>query len=117
MPVEREEARPEVRMDCGKVAVRRGPVVYCLEEKDNGMALADIALPRGAKLSARYDPKLLGGTVVITGRGTRRNTGKWGNALYRAARSRRKPVTLKFVPYFLWNNRGPGEMTVWVREA
>jgi len=116
MPVQREEARPEVRMDCGKVAVRRGPVVYCLEERDNGKHLADVALPRNGKLKARFERGLLGGTVAITGRGVRRNTGKWGDALYRAERSRPNPVRLKFVPYFLWNNRGPGEMMVWVRE-
>jgi len=52
MPVERIEARPEVRSDCGWVALQRGPLVYCVEEVDNGANLADIALPRTARLSA-----------------------------------------------------------------
>jgi DUF1680 family protein len=116
MPIERIEARPEVRMDCGKVTLQRGPIVYCLEQVDNGKDLCDLALPRKNKLDVRFDPKL-GGASVIVGKALRRVTTGWGDKLYRPARSKQKPVAIRAVPYALWNNRGDGEMLVWLREA
>jgi DUF1680 family protein len=98
MPVERIEAHPAVRMDCGKVALQRGPVVYCLEEADNGPHLADVFLPRSSKLTAEFRPKLLGGVVVIRGKARRRDEAGWGGELY-----------------YAWANRRPGEMLVWIR--
>jgi DUF1680 family protein len=115
MPVERVEAHPAVRMDCGKVALQRGPLVYCLEEADNGRNLADVYLPRTAKLTARFRPELLGGCVVIEGSGRRRDTRRWKNKLYRTKRSHLKAVDIRAVPYCLWANRRPGEMIVWIR--
>ncbi|MFH1708559.1 MAG: hypothetical protein ABIF71_11680 [Planctomycetota bacterium] len=58
MPVERIEAAPAVRQDCGLVALQRGPVVYCLEEIDNGRDPADITLPRSARFSLSRDRRL-----------------------------------------------------------
>lgn len=116
MPVERIEAHPSVRANCGRVALQRGPVVYCLEEIDNGSDLNDIRLPRNSKLTARFDPRLLGGTVVVAASAMRRDLSGWNGHLYRAGASGLKPVTLKVIPYFLWNNRGVGEMLVWIRE-
>jgi DUF1680 family protein len=103
-------------MDCGKVALQRGPIVYCLEEVDNGKDLCDIALPRTSALKVRFDKKL-GGAAVLVGRGQRRAKSAWGEALYRPASSRTTSATIKAVPYCLWNNRGAGEMLVWIREA
>jgi uncharacterized protein len=116
MPVERIEAHPAVRMDCGKVALQRGPVVYCLEEIDNGRQLADIRLPRRSRLTVTFDRKL-NGAAVITGRAVRRKASGWNDDLYRASSSKLRPVTIKAVPYCLWNNRGAGEMLVWMRET
>lgn len=116
MPVERIEAHPNVRMDCGKVALQRGPIVYCLEEIDNGKNLADIALPRASKLHTRFDHRLLGGTVVITGRAFRRENKGGDSVLYRPLPSKAISVNIKAVPYCLWNNRKSGEMLVWIRE-
>src|SRR5262249_10598824 len=67
MPVERIVSHPQVRQDAGYIALQRGPVVYCLEEADNGPQLANIALPRDARLTAQFDPNLFGGINVITG--------------------------------------------------
>jgi len=116
MPIERIEANPRVRMNCGKVALRRGPVVYCLEEIDNGKELADLMLPRDAELTAEYRPRLLGGSVVIRGKALRRSAVGWNDALYRAGRSKVKEVDILAVPYARWANRTPGEMIVWIRE-
>jgi hypothetical protein len=117
MPVERIEANPHVRQDCGCVALQRGPLVFCLEEEDNGPDLADLALPRRAPVEARFDPGLLGGAVVVEGRARRRGASGWDGVLYRPAGSRTREVPLRAIPYFLWANRGPGEMRVWVRES
>ncbi len=114
MPVERVRSHPKVQANVGRVALQRGPIVYCLEETDNGTNLDAVALPRGAKLTARFDPKLLGGVTVITGKG-RRETG--GPALYTSDAPAAKPVALRAVPYCTWANRRPGEMLVWIREA
>jgi hypothetical protein len=104
-------------MDCGKVAIQRGPVVYCLEEVDNGKELADLILPRDAELTAEYRPRLLGGAVVIRGKARRRRAAGWDDRLYRTDRSKAKEVDILAVPYALWANRAPGEMIVWIREG
>ncbi len=117
MPVERVEAHPAVAADAGRVALQRGPLVYCLEEVDNGAQLGDLILPRSARLGAKFDPKLLGGVVRIRGRARRLDRPGWKRDLYRFAGSRTKPVTLQAVPYCVWDNRRPGAMTVWIREA
>lgn len=116
MPVERVEAHPAVRMNGGRVALQRGPLVYCLEEIDNGINLNDIRLPPNSRLTAKYEPRLLGGAVLISGQAFRRNPAGWNDRLYRADRSKTKSVIIKAIPYFLWNNRKPGEMLVWIRE-
>jgi DUF1680 family protein len=115
MPVERIEAHPGVRMDCGFVALQRGPVVYCLEEVDNGPGLADLTIPAAARLGDEYRPRLLGGCSVVRGYAVRRSQAGWSNALYRADRSKREEVEFTAVPYCLWGNRRPGEMRVWIR--
>jgi hypothetical protein len=117
MPVERIEANPNVRMDGGKVALQRGPIVYCLEETDNGPNLQDVRLPRDAALSAEQRSDLLGGVAVVTGRALRRDPGGWDDELYRPASSELQEFEFTAVPYYAWCNREPGEMTVWIRES
>jgi len=55
------------------------------------------------------------GAVIITGQALRRDSSGWAGRLYRANTSRTKPLTIKAIPYFLWNNRKAGEMLVWMR--
>jgi DUF1680 family protein len=117
MPVERVEAHPAVVADAGRVALQRGPLVYCLEEVDNGASLNDLILPQNAKLGAKFEGKLLGGVMVISGRARRADRATWRGVLYRSAGPRTKPVTLKAVPYCVWENRRPGAMLVWIREV
>jgi DUF1680 family protein len=115
MPIERIEAHPKVRQNSGRVALQRGPIVYCLEEVDNGKDLNDWMLPRTAKLTATFDPGLLGGVVKITGKARRRDPSAWSADLYRRAASPFKTVPVEAVPYAVWANRKPGEMIVWIR--
>lgn len=117
MEIQRLEAHPAVRQACGMAALRRGPLVYCLEECDNGADLADVSLPRSAKLTARWEKGLLGGCVTLTGRGLRRRRAGWDGLLYRPTPSAREAVPVKAVPYALWDNRKEGAMRVWIREA
>jgi uncharacterized protein len=112
MPIQRLEAHPAARMDCGKISLQRGPVVYCLEQVDNGKNLADISLSRRSVLSAKWDQTLC--AMVLVGTAYRREEGGWKGALYRPIRSKPKSVRMKAVPYCLWNNRGDGEMLVWI---
>jgi len=116
MEVQRLSAHPSVRQASGMVALRRGPIVYCLEECDNGADLADISLPRSSKLAAHWEKSLLGGCVTLTGKALRRDRKGWDGLLYRPSPSRRKTASLKAVPYCLWDNRKEGEMRVWIRE-
>ncbi len=121
MPVERIAPHPEIRQDAGCVALQRGPVVYCLEQADNGPRLANVVLPREARLSARFEPTLFDGVTVITGEGLRAEPVEWPQpALYSpqsALQYAPTPMPIKAIPYFLWANREPGEMRVWIRES
>ena len=116
MPVTVLEANPRVREDIGKVAVRRGPVVYCVEEVDNGKDLHRILLAKDAEFSHEYDAGFLGGAVLLQSAGKRLCQDDWDeDTLYRkAAAARYEDCVLKWVPYYLWANRGAGEMRCWV---
>lgn len=114
LPVLRVYANPKVRADIGKVALVKGPVVYCLEEADNGTNLGGFELPDDAVLHEEYDNTLFGGTMTITAEGVK--VVDDGNAsLYRTTPPKKTKAAMKFVPYCYWNNRGKGEMLVWVR--
>ncbi len=117
MPVERVYAHPAVAEDAGRVALKRGPVVYCLEAVDHAEPLHRIALPRGAALTARYEAGLLGGVAVIEGEGRAAVVEDWSDSLYRADGARTRACAIKAVPYCVWDNRAPGAMDVWIREG
>ena len=110
-------ANPEVRADEGKVAIMRGPLVYCLEETDNGRNLSSLYVDTKAGLTEKYEEDLLGGVVTVTARGKRiSNTGWNEEDLYKEQETRLEDVTLKAVPYCNWGNRKTGEMAVWIKE-
>lgn len=106
-------ADPAVAADVGKVAVRKGPLVYCLEETDNGACLAGLRIDSGQPLSEDWEP-ILDGTVTVTAQGWRLDREAFGPGLYSTSPPKRIPAQLKFVPYCFWGNRTPGEMAVWV---
>ncbi|MFO7959173.1 MAG: glycoside hydrolase family 127 protein [Candidatus Brocadiia bacterium] len=117
MRVERIEASPRVRADCGRVALQRGPLVYCLEEVDNGPDLRDIVLPRDSALEAHPAADLPEGVLALNGPALRRDPSEWDGELYRATPSSLREVRIKAVPYFAWCNREPGEMLVWIQDG
>jgi len=118
MPVELVYANPNVRENIGKVAVMRGPVVYCLEEADNGKDLHRIAISDQSDFKYRYEPDLLGGVVTLTCDGFEISVESWNEeCLYMMnAKKEYKERTLKWIPYYTWANRGVGEMRVWIHE-
>lgn len=110
-------ANPLVKNDVGKVAIVKGPMVYCMEEEDNEPNLSTLFLDTTSKLEESYDKDLLGGTTVIKAKGKKLSKADWKEGeLYKEVSPKFEDTTLKFVPYAYWNNRKNGEMTVWVKE-
>ena len=112
-------ANPRVPEDTGKVAVQRGPLIYCLEHVDQPAAIPDLALAAEAgKFTERERRDLLGGVVVLKHQGLAYQTSLANEPLYipldRSRRRAARLVTLTFIPYYAWANREPGPMEVWV---
>lgn len=110
-------ASPLVRANIGKVAIVRGPEVYCFEQVDNGENLASIYLSPEAELIEDWDDLLLGGTMRIHCRGSRLCAEDQSGASLMRTPGTHRPVELTAVPYGSWNNREAGEMIVWVHLA
>lgn len=117
MPVRRVYAHPRVAPDVGRVALQRGPLIYCLEEVDNGPYLDRVGIPRNAALETTERPDLLGGVVVIEGEGLRLSAEGWEEHLYAPDVPELESVAIRAIPYYAWANRTPGEMIVWTREC
>ena len=118
MEVQRVEANPQVSQDRGKLALRRGPLVYCLEQVDQQADLDQIVLPVTARLETRFEPGLLNGVTVITGVGKLVKPSSWSDELYRpVASSGFAPTALKAIPYYAWANRKQGKMKVWIESS
>ena len=92
----------------------RGPMVYCLEQVDNGPVVEALCLPRDSALTETVRPDKLGGIVEITAPGKRMVSAD--DALYSDQAPALEDATLTFIPYYAWANRGENEMTVYVRE-
>lgn len=108
-------ANPLVRQDAGKVCLMRGPLVYCLEEADNGANLHLLRLPEGEPVEAVRGEGALFGMTLLRAKG--RRFVPHGSRLYAPDRQgREEEARLTFVPYFAWGNRDKGEMAVYVRE-
>ena len=109
MPVRKVVADSRIKADSAKMAVQRGPVIYCAEWPDNNAGqVLNLLVNKDASFTTEYVPSLLGGAQVVrtSGRQTRRMLDGTVAVLDE------EPVTL--IPYALWNNRGPGQMMVWL---
>ena len=106
MDVRRIRANDRVEDDRGKLAISRGPIVYCLEGKDQAdSTVFNKFIPEGTAMEAAFDAGLLNGVMVLTG--TAREVEKDGSV---------KEVPFKAIPYSTWNNRGADQMAVWIPE-
>ncbi|OKP72593.1 hypothetical protein A3842_22595 [Paenibacillus sp. P3E] len=117
MEAHRVYAHPELRADAGKTAIQRGPLVYCLEETDNGAPLSSITLNESASFTERFEGSLLGGAVVVKSKGSRIEQAGWSGGLYSKAKAPVAAAEITAIPYYLWGNRGSGEMKVWIPES
>ena len=119
MPVTLLKSHPYVLNNNYRVAIKRGPVVYCLEQADNPeYDVWNIAIVPETKFTATYEPELLGGVVVIEGNGIGLDISAWNNKLYAEmdeVQVKAIPVKFKAVPYYAWANRSPGPMIVWIQ--
>ena len=120
MPPRLMEANPLVEEDLNQVAVQRGPIVYCLESPDlpANVNISDVVIPEDLQFTARYDQRLLDGIVVLEGEARARADENWRGQLYREIQPDNfKTFHLKLIPYSVWQNRGPSEMSVWLPVA
>jgi len=99
MPVRRIYSHPNIDATKGKVALMRGPVLYCLEGADNDFNVLSTALAQDPGIRHEYKDDLLGGVTILT-----------GNAI----NSDYQHVRFTAIPYYAWQNRGIHEMTVWI---
>jgi DUF1680 family protein len=119
MPVQRLKAHPKVEANIGRVALQRGPLVYCLEAVDNHGHVRDLVLPAAAQLTARHRGDLLGGLTVIQGPALSVQRATWPDQLYLFSANVPGVTQTQFtaIPYFANANRQPGEMEVWIAET
>lgn len=109
-------ANDQVRADAGKAALVKGPVVYCLEEVENGKLLSQVCVKPNEEVKEEPSPEgLVGNIPALTYPGTRIKNAGLGNQLYGALEIEKEATQLTAIPYCLWNNRGEGEMLVWHR--
>jgi DUF1680 family protein len=100
-------AHPNVRDNVGKVALQRGPVIYCAEWKDNEGKASNIIVPNGTAFTAAFKPDVLNGITELTATVPVVKVDAASNTISTVNQ------TLTAIPYYAWANRGKGEMTVW----
>ena len=116
------EPHPAIEATRGCLAIERGPLVYCVEQADQGAApVAELELDPSRPMESRWAPELLEGVVVVRAPGFRVDESAWGGRLYRpfrpGAAPARQRAELTAIPYFAWANRGPGAMRVWIPQT
>ena len=122
MPVRVVHAHPYLRENSGCVAIRRGPLIYCIEGVDQQVvSIFDIVLPLNLSnisqnFKVSYKPNRLGGIVTITADALARDPDSIEDRLYNFERFPvpSRPVKMIAIPYFAWANRCHSEMEVWI---
>lgn len=111
------EAHPLVEECRQQVAIKRGPVVYCLESVDvpEGVQMSEISIPHDVELTPQWGEGVLQNILMLKGRVERSAAGDWSRQLYREFRpNTAQSLDVTFIPYYAWDNRGLSEMTVWM---
>jgi uncharacterized protein len=117
MPPVLIEGHPLIEETRNHVALKRGPVVYCLESTDlpDGTQMADVKIAGNIQFEATYKPDLLQGVTVLEGTVNLQKQGDWSGKLYRDFDpGKSSQVKTRFIPYYAWANRGESEMSVWL---
>ncbi len=113
MPVRVMYSATKLQENAGRGALVMGPVVYCLEEADNGKDLSSLILKRETPFDVEFRKDLLDGVNRIRAQGLRESSPS--ETIYTDRAPGTEPAELIFIPYYAWNNRAEGEMLVWVR--
>jgi DUF1680 family protein len=112
------EAHPWVDATRSSVAIRRGPILYCVEQVDQDDPVLAIQIDDSTPLNAAWDADLLGGVMVVKALGVKPDISQWQGQLYRpidgSAVPTSHPTPITAIPYFAWGNRGPNVMRVWI---
>jgi DUF1680 family protein len=117
MPARLIEANPLVEETRNQAAVKRGPIVYCLESTDlpKDIRVQDAAIRARAKLPAHFEPGLLNGVAVVDAEIVANASGDWDGKLYRPREEGvGRNLQVHLIPYYAWANRGVSEMSVWL---
>jgi uncharacterized protein len=117
MPARRLSARSELVFDLGRVALQRGPFIYCVEETNAGGDVERLMLDRAAPIAPAFELDLLGGIGTLRVPVWTAGSDDWGKALYRDAAPTPRRVNVRAIPYPLWAHRGAGSMAVWLRST
>jgi DUF1680 family protein len=111
MPIRRVKANDKVQADRGRVALQRGPIVFCAEWPDNpGGNVRNLLLPDDTSLDAEFRPALLNGVEVIKGKAFSISAGGDGSPV-------KTQQHFLAIPYYAWANRGRGQMAVWIADS
>ena len=108
MDVKRIVARPELKQDIDRVALQRGPLVYCVEGADNNGKAWDLILPDNTTFKTSFQKDLLEGVVTIQFQAPTVQVGKDGLSVNTEVK------TITAIPYYAWCNRGQNPMQVWL---
>ena len=113
--VERLVTHPNVDANTGRVALRRGPLVYCVEQVDHEYPIDWLHIPDDAAFTIHDRPELFGGITTIQGEGVIPDPDLWADDLYqRATTTEMQAVEFEAIPYYAWDNRESGSMRVWL---
>ena len=110
------EANPLAEEIRNQIAIKRGPIVYCLESQDlpSGVKIDDVLIPSDIKLTPKK-VKIDGSDITaLEGEVSVSDEADWKGTLYREVGTSKRTVKVSFIPYYAWGNRGKGEMTVWM---
>ncbi|MBN1900437.1 glycoside hydrolase family 127 protein [Candidatus Sumerlaeota bacterium] len=116
MPVQRIQSHPNVKSNQGRIALQRGPIIYCVESCDHSENVYSLSLPRHAELKTEFRPDISCGVVVIKAKAQMLENESVSDGLYFPVKSKIKEIEMTAIPYFAWDNREPGEMLVWIPE-
>lgn len=111
MPVRKVIADEMVEEDRGKIALQRGPLIYCAEWPDNNTDILNLLINDNAAFSTEFRPSLLDGTQIV------KATGYQSKKMTNGKLEILPAETITLIPYALWNNRGPGQMRIWLPVA
>jgi len=107
MPVNRVRCHSKVSDNQGRLAIERGPLVYCVEGIDHSGKALNLALPPDTVLVPQHNSTLLGGITILKGHGLSVSQEKDGEPLS-------NPVKITMIPYYAWDHRGNHGMLVWL---